>query len=261
MTDTIATFATAGSLAELQREGRLLTKVGTLPVVVVLARGRGATRSRTAARTSASRCTRARSRPAWSRATGTTPASTSCRAARSTCGPTTRTASTSSSRGDDVFVDARARRDPRRAPAAAAAQRPRGGTSRSSSPSRCSACSKPACRRPRSCAPASSSVHATAATVGAPASPCSSRWPTCSPHLDPDDRALALVHGARVRRVVTRENQRRASPSARSDADGADVDRLSDWYRRFVDTRSRTARAHARDRARRPGAPRTTSRR
>ena len=40
MTDTIATSATAGSLADLQREGRLLCKVGSLPVVVVWHEGK-----------------------------------------------------------------------------------------------------------------------------------------------------------------------------------------------------------------------------
>jgi len=40
MTDTVTTSARAGSLADLQREGRLLCKVGSLPVVVVWHEGR-----------------------------------------------------------------------------------------------------------------------------------------------------------------------------------------------------------------------------
>ena len=40
MTDTVTTSATAGSLADLQREGRLLCKVGSLPVVVVWHEGK-----------------------------------------------------------------------------------------------------------------------------------------------------------------------------------------------------------------------------
>ena len=69
-------------------------------------------RSKTAARTSGSRCTRARSRPGSSRVTGITRASTSCRAARSTSGPTTPAGSTSSIRGDDVFVTPAVHADP-----------------------------------------------------------------------------------------------------------------------------------------------------
>ena len=40
MTDTVTTSAEAGSLADLKREGRLLCKVGSLPVVVFWHEGR-----------------------------------------------------------------------------------------------------------------------------------------------------------------------------------------------------------------------------
>ena len=89
MTDTITTSAEAGSLADLQREGRLLTKVGTLPVVVFWHDG--------TALAIEDRCPHlglpaapghGRGRP---RHLPLAPrrASTSCRAARSTSGPTT----------------------------------------------------------------------------------------------------------------------------------------------------------------------------
>ena len=68
--------------------------------------------SRIAARTSASRSTRARSRPACSPATGTTPASTWPAAARSIRGPTTPRGFDVALDGDDVWVAARPDADP-----------------------------------------------------------------------------------------------------------------------------------------------------
>ena len=73
------------------------------------------------------------------------------------------------------------------------------------------------------------------------------------PQLDPDDRALALVHGLTF---VARDTVNHAPRFAVGALETQDVpvDRLADWYRRFVDTRSsRRGRAHARDRARRAG--------
>ena len=59
------------------------------------------------------------------------------------------------------------------------------------------------------------------------------------PHLDDDDRALALMHG-----LVFVSRDTRAQPP-RFPLDpldrGVDVERLADWYRRFVETRSTDA--------------------
>ena len=60
------------------------------------------------------------------------------------------------------------------------------------------------------------------------------------PHLDPDDRALALVHALAF---VARDTQGRPPrfPIAPLDPAGVPVDRLRAWYRRFVETRSSDA--------------------
>ena len=101
----------AGTQADLQASGQLRTKVGTLPGRRVLARRRARTRSRTAARTSGSRSTREPSSRGSSPATGTTHASISSRAARSTCGPTTRAGFDVEIADGDVFVRPRAETD------------------------------------------------------------------------------------------------------------------------------------------------------
>jgi nitrite reductase/ring-hydroxylating ferredoxin subunit len=60
------------------------------------------------------------------------------------------------------------------------------------------------------------------------------------PHLDPTDRALALVHAlAFVSRDTSGHAPRFAEP-ALADAD-VPLDRLAGWYRRFVETRSSDA--------------------
>jgi nitrite reductase/ring-hydroxylating ferredoxin subunit len=60
------------------------------------------------------------------------------------------------------------------------------------------------------------------------------------PHLDRDDRALALVHGLIF---VARDTRGRAPrfPVGPLTSDGVAVDRLAEWYRRFVETRSSDA--------------------
>jgi nitrite reductase/ring-hydroxylating ferredoxin subunit len=60
------------------------------------------------------------------------------------------------------------------------------------------------------------------------------------PQLDPDDRALALVHGLTF---VARDTVNHAPRFAVGALETQDVpvDRLADWYRRFVDTRSSDA--------------------
>jgi len=60
------------------------------------------------------------------------------------------------------------------------------------------------------------------------------------PHLDAEDRALALVHGLAF---VSRDTRNHAPrfPLAPLDRGERDASRLSDWYRRFVDTRSSDA--------------------
>ena len=113
-------------------------------------------------------------------------------------------------------------------------------TSRSSSRSRCSVCSTRACRRRRSCAPAWSSARATAARVGARASPCWSRWPTCSPSSHPTTRRSRSCTDSRSSRA-TRAITRRGSRSARSRRKPFRSTASASWYRRFVDTRSSDA--------------------
>ena len=134
----------AGSLDELRKEGRLLTKVGSLPVVVFWHDG---TRVRDRGPLPAPRLPaapghgrgRARHLPLAPR-----PLRPRRRAARSTSGPTTPAASTSTVDGDDVFVARpRRRRSGRRTSSRGCATASR-TASRSSSPSRCSACSTPA---------------------------------------------------------------------------------------------------------------------
>ena len=118
-------------------------------------------------------------------------------------------------RGDDVFVrPARARR-PRRPSADAAAQRARG---RHLARGREVGARAP--RRGR--ARVGDRAHrrgvrrdATAARVGARASPCSSRWPTCSPSSSPTTRRSRSCTASRSSRA-TRAITRRASRSARS---------------------------------------------
>lgn len=60
------------------------------------------------------------------------------------------------------------------------------------------------------------------------------------PHLEPDDRALALVHALAF---VARDTQGRPPrfPVAPLDPAGVPEERLAAWYRRFVDTRSADA--------------------
>jgi nitrite reductase/ring-hydroxylating ferredoxin subunit len=60
------------------------------------------------------------------------------------------------------------------------------------------------------------------------------------PHLEPDDRALALVHALAF---VARDTQGRPPrfPIAALDPAGVPAERLGQWYRRFVDTRSADA--------------------
>ena len=60
------------------------------------------------------------------------------------------------------------------------------------------------------------------------------------PHLDPDDRALALVHALAF---VARDTQGRPPrfPIAPLDPAGVPAERLAAWYRRFVETRSSDA--------------------
>ena len=60
------------------------------------------------------------------------------------------------------------------------------------------------------------------------------------PHLHPDDRGAALVHGLRF---VSRDTRGHAPrfPVAALDTDELSPTRLASWYRRFIDTRSSDA--------------------
>jgi hypothetical protein len=60
------------------------------------------------------------------------------------------------------------------------------------------------------------------------------------PHLDAEDRALALVHGLAFVSRDTRNHAPRFAVSPLS-TQAVPIDRLSRWYRRFVDTRSSDA--------------------
>ena len=60
------------------------------------------------------------------------------------------------------------------------------------------------------------------------------------PHLDPEDRALALVHGLSFVSDDTRSQPPRFPLHPLGD-NGEQQDRLASWYRRFVDTRSADA--------------------
>ena len=60
------------------------------------------------------------------------------------------------------------------------------------------------------------------------------------PHLDPDDRALALVHGLGFVARDTRNHSPRFPVGALA-TNELPVERLAGWYRRFIDTRSSDA--------------------
>ena len=89
-------------------------------------------------------------------------------------------------RGDDVFVDAARRRAIRSGTCSSACATASRTASRSSSRSRCSGCSKPASARPRSCAPASTSAHATAPTGWGAGLTVLVAMANLLPHLDAD---------------------------------------------------------------------------
>ena len=111
--------------------------------------------------------------------------------------------------------------------------------SRSSSPSRCSGCSRPAWRRPTSCASGSTSARATATAAGARGSPCSSRWPTsCRTSTRPTARSRSRTGSSSSSRDTSNQPPRFGLDPL---DDGVDPDRLGEWYRRFVETRSSDA--------------------
>ena len=99
--------------------------------------------------------------------------------------------------------------------------------------------------------------------AGAPASPCSSRWPTCSRHLDAATTAPSRSCTASSSSPATPATTPPRFPIAPLD-DGrvASPSRLvASWYRRFVETRSADAaerRARHRDRST-PRPPTTSS--
>jgi nitrite reductase/ring-hydroxylating ferredoxin subunit len=64
------------------------------------------------------------------------------------------------------------------------------------------------------------------------------------PHLDGDDRAMALVHGLAFVSRDTRNHSPRFPVGALTTG-SVDVDRLSTWYRRFVETRTSDAAERA----------------
>ena len=144
--------------------------------------------------------------------------------------------------------DPRRRRDRRRPPGHRCRRAPpdadcaRGSrrTSRSSSPSRCSGCSTPGVEP--------GEIVRTGVEFGARYRDAG--WGTglttlvamanLIPHLDRDDRALALVHGLAA---VANDTRGRAPnfPVGPLTSDGVPVDRLAQWYRRFVETRAADA--------------------
>ena len=64
------------------------------------------------------------------------------------------------------------------------------------------------------------------------------------PHLDPEDRGLALIHGLTFVSRDTRGHPPRFALDA-LDSEEVPTDRLADWYRRFIDTRSDEAAERA----------------
>ena len=230
-----------GRSAELQADGPAPHQGRHAAGRRVLARRPRRTRSRTAARTWASRSTRARSRPASSPATGTTPASTSCRAARSTCGPTTPAASTSSARRRRV----RASRAPTPIRSATCRRRLRDGLEdgislvvAKSVLGLLDAGVGPADdrahrRRVRHALPRrrlGRGPHR-ARRDGEPAPPPRRRRPRA--------RARARPRVRRARHRATSAPRFPVGPAA--DDERARSTRLAAWYRRFVDTRRRDA--------------------
>ena len=76
--------------------------------------------------------------------------------------------------------------------------------------------------------------------LGRRASPCSSRWPTSSLTSTTADRGARARARARVRGARHAAISRRGSALDPLD-DGVDPERLGEWYRRFVETRSSDA--------------------
>ena len=195
-----------------------------------------------------SRFIRGPSKPGSSRATGTTRGSTSCRAARSTCGPTTRAASTSNSAATTCSWSRACTPTPsatcRRGCATGSKT-----TSRSWSRSRCSGSSTRACPHRRSCAPAWSSALAYRSTGWGAGLTVLIAMANLLPQLDarrPGARARARPH---VRRA--RHGQSRASLRGRRARDaggpGRPARELVPAVRRHPLGRRRGT--HARDRA------------
>ena len=164
--------------------------------------------------------------------------------ARSTRSPTTPAASTSTIDGDDVLVSRATRRRHGGAPPSPAGARARGrphardrqvgprpargrrGTGRDRA-------GRPRLRYPLP-----------RARAGDRASRCSSRWRTCSRTLD-RARPRARAHPrARLRVPRHARATRRGSRSTRS-TPASIVERLGEWYRRFVETRSSDAAERA----------------
>ena len=199
----------------------------------------------------ASRCTRARSRPGSSPATGTTPASTSCRAARSTSGPTTPAASTAS----PTATTCSSSRDADADPVGHLQARLRNGLEDDISlvvAKSVLGLLDAGVRAGRDRAHRRRVRHdATAARVGARASPCSSRWPTCSPSSTRDDRALALVHGLAFVARDTAQPRAALRRRAARDAERCPLDRLAAGTA-ASSTPARPTRPSARSRPRSP---------
>ena len=135
-------------------------------------------------------------------------------------------------------------------------------TSRSSSPSRCSGCStrtSAAAEIVRTGVEFGTAYRDTGWGAGLTVLVAMANL---LPHLDPDDRALALVARPRVRRARHAQPRAALRGRARSRRNELPVDRLAGWYRRFVDTRSSDAAERTLETALADcGTPRPTSRR
>ena len=255
MTDTVTTSAEAGSLADLQREGRLLSKVGSLPVVVFWHEGRafaiedrcphlgfplhqGTVEAGLAHLPLAPRALRSRvgmhARPLGRRRAGLRRrdrAATTCSSHRA-------------STGDPVGHLQQRLRDGLEE-----------GITLVIAKVGARVCSSAGVPASRSCAPASSSACTLPrATGGVPASRCSSRWPTSSPSsTPPTERSHSCTAWRSSRRDTRGQAPRFADRTARrtDDRRRRSAGRLVPALRRHAVVGR--GRARARDGARRPG--------
>ena len=234
----------AGSVDDLQREGRLLTKVGSLPVLVVWHEGR--------AYAIEDRCPHLgfplhqgtveaglRHLPLAPR-----PLRPGQRLHARPVGRRRHRLRRRASTTATVLVAARPDADPVGPAAAAAARRPRAGHHPRHWPRPRSGCSRAGGAGARSCGTALDFGTTYRDDGWGSGLTVLVAMANLLPHLDPADRPLALVHALAFVSRDTRGRAPRFPEPALGDG-GHDLEQVGGWYRRFVETRSSDAAERA----------------